>query len=64
MTRIELQVKQEALRTMLAQLDGIAVRCATCRHFEGVSCVKYDATPPADVVKAGCDGWEFDEVPF
>lgn len=64
MNRNELQATRTALRTVLARLDAIPVRCASCRWQEGVSCGKFDATPPPDVVQAGCEAWEHDQVPF
>lgn len=60
----QLKVQKQALREMLSQLERIDVKCATCKHTKGVSCMKFDATPPDDVRELGCEAWEFDGIPF
>ena len=38
--------------------------CRDCQEFLGNECRKYNAEPPPEVVKTGCDEWNWDEIPF
>lgn len=64
MTLTELNIKKEALRTMLKRLEDIETSCLQCNHYMAGKCVKFDATPPAEFLKAGCEEWEWDGIPF
>jgi hypothetical protein len=52
------------MREMLRQLEAISVKCSTCKHSHGKTCLKYMSDPPEDVRAKGCEEWEFDGVPF
>jgi hypothetical protein len=64
MNQIHLRAVQQALRNELVRLDAINVACKTCQEWEQTGCAKFDATPPVDVQKTGCEEWEFDNIPF
>lgn len=64
MNGIQLAAQKEALNQMLSRLNAITVACRTCQHFDGTRCGQFGEAPPADVIEAGCEGWEFDGVPF
>lgn len=49
------------LRELLAVLNDDS---AEGQHFDGTRCGQFGEAPPAEVVEAGCEGWEFDGVPF
>lgn len=38
--------------------------CQSCNHWTRAQCKKFEAVPPADVQRTGCDDYEFDEIPF
>jgi len=40
--------------------------CWSCAHYSEIKkcCEKWNATPPDDVLKIGCDAWTEEEVPF
>ena len=64
MTLTELNLKKEALSRMLQQLEDIETSCYLCDHFKSGRCLKFDATPPDDFLKAGCEDWEWNGIPF
>ena len=46
-------------------LESIKINCGTCKHGERAGyCTKFQASPPDDVKSAGCDEYEYDEIPF
>jgi hypothetical protein len=67
MNKAELQIKRDLFRRELKALESITVECFTCQHYataHGPTCSMFNATPPADVVKTGCDEWIHDPIPF
>lgn len=64
MNLTQLNSQKEAMREMLRQLEAISVKCGTCKHCHGKTCLKYMSDPPDDVRSKGCEAWEFDGVPF
>lgn len=44
----------------------IAKCCNSCEHFNdyGTWCRRWQAAPPEDVQKVGCDEYTYDEIPF
>ena len=68
MNRAELQIKRDLFRRELKDLEAITVECFTCQHYSTQTgrqiCVKFNVTPPNDVIKAGCDEWIHDPIPF
>lgn len=64
MTLAELNIKKEALTAMLERLNEIETSCFQCDHFMAGKCKKFEATPPADFLKAGCEEWEWNGIPF
>lgn len=38
--------------------------CMDCTNYQQNVCEKFNAAPPPDVVKVGCDEWNWDEIPF
>jgi hypothetical protein len=64
MNGTQLEVQRTALREMLSRLEAIKVSCASCQHFRNTYCDRFEEVPPADVLPAGCEAWEFDRVPF
>lgn len=48
-------------------LNGLPVikECASCEHWSGKACGKFQAVPPENVQKEGCEQWqEADFIPF
>ncbi len=68
MNRQELQIKRDLFRRELKALESITVECFTCQHYATAhgppTCSMFNATPPADVIKTGCDEWTHDPIPF
>lgn len=62
--RDQIRVSLAGVEKVIAEMDSaIQVGCATCGYYDALGkCAKYDATPPEDVRKVGCDEW--DGVPF
>ena len=64
MTLTELNVKKEALQSMLRTLNAIETSCAQCDHFMQGKCMKFNAQIPAEFVAKGCEDWEWNGIPF
>lgn len=64
MNRTELKTKIEMHQRELAHLTSIQPGCMFCGHYAMPECDKWNAVPPPDVVKAGCDEWTYDGIPF
>lgn len=64
MTRNEHQAKVELYRRELRLLENIRITCNTCSQNASGWCNRFAAAPPEDVIKAGCDEWEWDGIPF
>lgn len=60
----ELNFKKELLQRELRRLESIETGCHQCDHFANSKCMKFDATPPPEFRKAGCEEWQWDGVPF
>lgn len=65
MNRIEHTVMLEATQMLLRKLQSRMPCCKTCNFMwtDGV-CDKWKAKPPAETLKAGCDEWIDDQIPF
>lgn len=59
LTHLQNLVRAEAVR-----LEAIVPKCASCKHYEGVHCMEFNAVPPPDVQAIGCEAWQWDSVPF
>jgi hypothetical protein len=64
MTLTELNVKKEALQSMLKTLNAIDTGCTQCDHFMQGKCLKFNAQIPPEFVAKGCEDWEWDGIPF
>lgn len=64
MTLNELNIKMDLYRRELKRLEGIETSCHQCDHFERGKCRKFEATPPPEFLKAGCEEWEWNGIPF
>jgi hypothetical protein len=66
MTRAQLHVQRNALRTALRRLDDIQTSCNTCRHFDFVkTCSLHGEVPPEFIsTPEQCDDWAFESIPF
>lgn len=64
MNKQELQLKIELFRRELQDLESISVSCHTCESYSMPECLRYESSPPPDVVKQGCDEWVYDAIPF
>ncbi len=38
--------------------------CDMCYHFMSPHCSKHNASPPADVIKTGCEDFAYCHIPF
>ncbi|HES76516.1 MAG TPA: hypothetical protein ENO09_05845 [bacterium] len=60
MDNLQFQINQ-----MRAEIMALGKpRCKTCIYWQGEECAKYQATPPQEIIDNGCEGWEFNDVPF
>ena len=59
LAHLQMVVREEAER-----LEFIKPSCASCLHYDGATCKEFDAVPPTDVLKIGCDSWLFDAITF
>lgn len=58
-----MEALKEAMRIIEALPDK--KNCKNCTHFDQGFCKISDgAKPPAHIVEAGCNMWQWDEVPF
>lgn len=62
----EIRVKIKALMNEAQMWSDILEKksCPDCEYFQQNVCLKFDAAPPPEVVKVGCDEWSWDEIPF
>jgi hypothetical protein len=71
-TRISTRVEGKWVRVVgyelpeLTPAAGPSRACWTCAYWSEKKkcCRKWDAVPPDDVQKIGCDAWKLEEVPF
>lgn len=67
---ITIEEKERLIKEHLAVqavLNKLPVKreCNSCEHWTGLTCGKFNATPPQDVQSVGCDNWEErDFLPF
>lgn len=64
MNRAELKIRVDLFERELKQLHAIKVGCRSCEHYSMPECMKYEQSPPPDVVQQGCDEWSYDFIPF
>lgn len=65
MNKQEWLIEIGAAQKRVRYLETIAPRCDNCIFFDAHGyCEKFEAAPPDHVQKSGCDGWQFDGVPF
>lgn len=66
--RAELRVLTQVHRNALIELEQIAKKpgCNGCRFFNQrtADCGQWNTVVPPSEQAAGCDNWEFDEIPF
>lgn len=62
----EIQVKiNVARREMEYWQERLANKsCMGCENYQQFLCIKYQAAPPPEVLKTGCDEWSWDCIPF
>lgn len=63
----EIQVKINVLNHELNFWKSLLAKksCRDCEHGQTQGwCQKFEAQPPEDVQKAGCDEWSWDQIPF
>lgn len=62
----EIRVKIKALMGEAQMWSDILEKksCQDCTHWQQSVCQKWNAEPPPEVVKTGCDEWNWDEIPF
>lgn len=62
----EIGVKINIARREMEYWQGVLKdkRCGNCTQYVQGICHKFQAMPPPDVVKTGCDEWSWDEIPF
>jgi hypothetical protein len=65
MKKTQLKDRITELEKELNMLKAVEPGCPSCRHFarNGV-CGLFEEAPPLDVMKAGCEAWSWDEIPF
>lgn len=63
MTRTEYTDHVANLRKELAFYEAVKPGCMGCSFFADSVCNKHGPVP-ADFIAAGCDEWNFDDVPF
>lgn len=64
MTKTELRIRIELHQRELRTLERIKVGCRSCEHYAMPECVKFQSSPPPDIVQQGCDEWIYDHIPF
>lgn len=67
MTPTEIAVKVMTARREMEYWQGILDNrnCRECEHGQTAGwCSKYQAAPPAEVQRAGCDEWTWCAIPF
>lgn len=67
MRLFELNAKLDLFQREVRDLERIKKRvsCLTCEHGSTAGyCSKFNATPPEDVQRAGCEEWFYDAIPF
>lgn len=64
MNRNEFEDHVAACRKELEWLVKYDRGCKGCSHFDGGTCKRFNAQPPAEFLPQGCDHWDYDEVPF
>ena len=66
MKTIEIEVKISIARREMEFWQNILrdKSCKFCEKFQQGVCTEFNATPPEDVQKVGCDSYEWDEIPF
>ena len=62
----EIRIKIKALMGEAQMWSDILEKksCNDCTNFYQSKCHKFDAEPPPEVVKVGCEEWNWDEIPF
>lgn len=64
MNRIEFEDHVAYSRRTADFLAGYDRGCRGCSYYQGGSCTKFNAPPPADFLPQGCEHWDYDDVPF
>lgn len=53
---------------ILLQIEMTPRSCSNCTNFSDADikplCQKFNAEPPDEVLKTGCEHWEYDDIPF
>lgn len=62
----EIRIKIRALGAEQKMWQDIIDKksCNDCTQYSQGVCQHWQAEPPPEVVKAGCDEWNWDEIPF
>lgn len=62
----EIRVKIKSLMNEAQMWSDILEKksCLDCTHWQQGVCQKWNADPPPEVKKTGCDEWNWDEIPF
>jgi hypothetical protein len=64
MDQLQLEAMKLALRAGLAKLEAVTVTCRSCESWNNERCKRFEAVPPTDVQRSGCESWSWDGVPF
>ena len=66
-TKDEIKRRMERLKAEIHYLETMDTGCHTCLNFSDMSggCrLAAGEKPPAEVIRSGCDSWEYDDIPF
>jgi len=66
MKPVEIQVKISIARREMEFWQSILQNksCKDCEKFQQGVCEEFNAIPPEDVQRVGCDSYEWDTIPF
>lgn len=67
MTRALIEVRINIARREMEYWQNLLrdKSCNDCQNFQQNGCkLAGGVTPPAEVVKVGCDSWSWDSIPF
>ena len=62
----EIRIKIKALMGEAQMWSDILEKksCNDCTQYQQGVCHHWNAEPPKEVVKVGCEEWNWDEIPF
>ena len=62
----EIRIKIKSLMGEVQMWSDILEKksCNDCTQYQQGVCHHWNAEPPKEVVKVGCEEWNWDEIPF